>query len=865
MKRVSLLLISLLLALPYVFAQKLVVKPIPSWVVHEQVPATNIVDASEVSNGTYYLLLDEQERIEDEVAYNHYAMHFLNEAGVSNGSEISVVYHPSYQQLHFHFVKLIREGKSIDQLKNNQVQFLQRETDLDYKMLDGSYTALLSLKDVRKGDVIEYAYSIVGRNPIFQGKFYGSRLLSFGVPVVAQKLRYTWNKNRQIHHLVQGQPRYKPKINESGNEKTLFIESRVLKSEEFEENIPYSFIPTSPEITLSEYETWADVTQWGLQIYAEPSAVAPNIKVKVKELIVGANTPEEKAQKIIRFVQDEIRYLGIEIGESSHRPAKPEVTLDRRFGDCKDKTVLLRAMLHEIGIKSYPMLVNTRLRDGIKHLLPGPHVFNHVVLSIDINNENCFIDATMAYQRGKLSLIQFPNYGSGLVIKPENGGLTGTFITKRINKKIIDEYFTIGDTLEPTRLKVVTHHYGEQADEVRLELANNAAAEIQKSYLEFYQNIYGEISADGKMLVDDNENKNELIITEFYKIKKIWTYNETEKSFEFSVYAQTLRGSISDPKPGIRNYPYGLRYPYEIKQSLHLDLPENWNIIEEKNQILNPAFSYTFYSELGDKPNEFHLNYHYITGRDYVDATEYSKYVEDIKKISDLYGYRITWNPNILASSGNSSTHNWGLIFLSLFIFVISAIIAHRLYLNYDPMPKQGMPNVSITIGGWLILISIGLSLSIGFQVYNFFAQDYYNQENLNLLSSPEHPYFSPFWGLLYTIDILVSIPLFFLTLLTVVLLFKRRTSFPYFYIILMISHLAYSFYQVLVAEQFNFEGGNLEFYRDFGRAIFGSAIWIPYVLRADKVKQTFTMMLKAPFVAPDENELKIEEEKPLL
>jgi hypothetical protein len=727
-------------------------------------------------------------------------------------------------------------------------------------MLDGSYTALLSLKDVRKGDVLEYAYSIVGRNPIFQGKFYGSRLLSFGVPIVAQKLRYTWNKNRKLFHLVQGQPKYNAKISESGNEKILFIESKVLKSEEFEDNIPFNFEPTSPEITISEYETWADVTQWGLQIYAEPSAVAANIKAKVKELTFGVKSSEEKAQKIIRFVQDEIRYLGIEIGESSHRPAQPEITLDRRFGDCKDKTVLLRAMLKEIGIKSYPMLVNTNLRDGIKHLLPGPHVFNHVVLTFELNKEIYFIDATMAYQRGKLNLVQFPNYGSGLVIRAENAGLTGTFIAERINKRIIDEYFQIRDTLEPARLKVVTHHYGEQADEARLELANNAAADVQKNYLEFYQNIYGEISSDGKMLVEDIEDKNELVITEFYKIAKIWSYNEAEKVFELNVYAQTLRGSLGDPKPGARKYPYGLKYPYEIKQSLHLDLPETWNLQEEKNQILNPAFVYTFTSELGEKPNQLNLHYHYISGRDYVEANEYTKFVEDTKKISDLYGYRITWSRNFSAITSNSDTHNWGLLFLSMMLLVVCTMVAHRLYFHHDPLPTSGIPNVSIDLGGWLIMIAIGLTLSAGFQVYNFFTQDYFNQASLNALSSPEHPYYSKFWGLLFTIEILLSVPMFILTLLTIVLLFKRRTSFPYFYIILMVSNLGYAMYQVLVAEQFDFEEGNLEYYRGLGRAIIGSAIWIPYILRADRVKQTFTMMQKAPFTDPDENELKNED-----
>jgi hypothetical protein len=115
MKNLRLLSLVLLLNISCIYAQKLVIKPVPSWVITEQVPETNKVDAAEVSNGYYYLLLDEQERIEEAISYNHYALHFLNEAGVSNGSEISIVFHPSYQQLIFHYVKLIRNGKPIVQ------------------------------------------------------------------------------------------------------------------------------------------------------------------------------------------------------------------------------------------------------------------------------------------------------------------------------------------------------------------------------------------------------------------------------------------------------------------------------------------------------------------------------------------------------------------------------------------------------------------------------------------------------------------------------------------------------------------------------------------------------------------------------
>jgi transglutaminase-like putative cysteine protease len=49
-------------------------------------------------------------------------------------------------------------------------------------------------------------------------------------------------------------------------------------------------------------------------------------------------TLERRALAAIRFVQDESRYLGIEVEEGTLRPDAPDAVLRRRFGDCKDKT-----------------------------------------------------------------------------------------------------------------------------------------------------------------------------------------------------------------------------------------------------------------------------------------------------------------------------------------------------------------------------------------------------------------------------------------------------------------------------------------------------------------------------------------------
>jgi hypothetical protein len=49
---------------------------------------------------------------------------------------------------------------------------------------------------------------------------------------------------------------------------------------------------------------------------------------------------EQQVLTVLQFVQEQVRYFGIEIGSSATKPANPSVVFARRFGDCKDKSLL---------------------------------------------------------------------------------------------------------------------------------------------------------------------------------------------------------------------------------------------------------------------------------------------------------------------------------------------------------------------------------------------------------------------------------------------------------------------------------------------------------------------------------------------
>ena len=66
---------------------------------------------------------------------------------------------------------------------------------------------------------------------------------------------------------------------------------------------------------------------------------------------------EERVVAALEFVQSEIRYFSVSLGENSHRPASPDIVLKRRYGDCKDKSLLLMTLLDELKIPSKVVLL----------------------------------------------------------------------------------------------------------------------------------------------------------------------------------------------------------------------------------------------------------------------------------------------------------------------------------------------------------------------------------------------------------------------------------------------------------------------------------------------------------------------------
>ncbi|TNE49157.1 MAG: DUF3857 domain-containing protein [Deltaproteobacteria bacterium] len=137
---------------------------------------------------------------------------------------------------------------------------------------------------------------------------------------------------------------------------------------------------------LRKYEgqgkTWNDIAAFYTKLVEDRDQPSDTVKKFTEELVkdAKANTQEEKIRTIYKFVNDKIRYISVGIGLGGWQPQSAEFTLTQRYGDCKAKATLFKAMLAVVGVKAQHVLVRTRQLGRIDPNFPADYaVFNHVV------------------------------------------------------------------------------------------------------------------------------------------------------------------------------------------------------------------------------------------------------------------------------------------------------------------------------------------------------------------------------------------------------------------------------------------------------------------------------------------------------
>ncbi|HEV2799724.1 MAG TPA: DUF3857 domain-containing protein [Pyrinomonadaceae bacterium] len=134
------------------------------------------------------------------------------------------------------------------------------------------------------------------------------------------------------------------------------------------------------------FSSWTDVSRWYSELSDPQSAPDDAIALKARELTADAKTELDKIRAIGRYVQD-IQYISIQIGVGRFRPHSAAEVFAKRYGDCKDKANLMRAMLRTLKIEAYPVLIFSGDSTYVREEWASPSQFNHCIIAIRVADE----------------------------------------------------------------------------------------------------------------------------------------------------------------------------------------------------------------------------------------------------------------------------------------------------------------------------------------------------------------------------------------------------------------------------------------------------------------------------------------------
>ncbi|MBV8626244.1 MAG: DUF3857 domain-containing protein [Herbaspirillum sp.] len=566
--------------------------PVPAWVERADIPTTSRTDPAVLR------LWDSQFRAGSAPSY------FVSRAIQVNDSnllaavgQVSLEFVPQYQKLHLHSLRVLRGRDVLDQTSRVQVRFLQRELGLENGIYSGTVAAVLLVADLRVGDTVQYAYSIDGANPVFGNTYAQDAGWDWNMPVELRRVILNHPLAEPVQWKMVGDvngPEIRPEISEAGGWRKLRFSQRGYKPEDVDRWVPKDFMPYRG-LQFSAWDSWNSVARWANDLFP-PAALPAELQARVAQW-KNLPTAEQRAVAALQWVQDEIRYFSVSIGESSHRPHPPADVVRDRYGDCKDKTYLLVTLLRAMDLEATPVLTSLSAPRTVPRYLPSPTVFDHILVRLRLDGVDYYLDPTMKGQSATLARSGTGIEGAAILpVSPQTSQLETMHWPDELerNTMTLEEVLEISAFDSDATLSATWTWMSMDAEIMRVNTRSISEERLRKFALSSYERRYPGIDLAGKPVLTDDPVANRVTMTVRYKLPK--PAKEYPEGWLVKYGASNMNGVYDLPQNIKRSFPATVtRAPYRMRYKIRIVWPSNVAVMRDPvvRHVRNAFFDYS--------------------------------------------------------------------------------------------------------------------------------------------------------------------------------------------------------------------------------------------------------------------------------
>ena len=383
----------------------------------------------------------------------------------------------------------------------------------------------------------------------------------------------TRDGNTELYHWeVKNLPAYK-------------LEKHVGPSDKFLQGI----MVAPNKFQLDDYEgdmtSWKNFGAWINNLYAKTTGLPEDKKQFYRDMVKEAKTDKEKAAILYNYMQNNMRYVSIQLGIGGLRPFPASFVDDKKYGDCKALSNYLKSALDAVDVKSNIVIIqgSTNPRN-VWEDFPANY-FNHAILCIPQPKDTIWLECTST----SLPFAELGNWTENrkaMMVTDQGGALVNTPVSSYKNN--IENIRTVLEVNEDGGAKVKTDYtlIGESRNDLLMyyhDLKDDEKKRFFISSMEWKHPDFVEIS-------NSKTKENPYRLSANMNYDKVYAFKVGSKYFFDARLHPVFDEEI--PEYEKRKMDYYFDNPYQVIDTTQFKFPEGFDLETiPKNKLLQFPFA----------------------------------------------------------------------------------------------------------------------------------------------------------------------------------------------------------------------------------------------------------------------------------
>jgi len=352
----------------------------------------------------------------------HSLVKILTDKGRQDLATRKVPYHKRYNTVRVPLARVIKKDGRVVPVPPESIKDGTMAETQQMNILEENFRRLnITIPQLETGDAVELIIETVSQ-PLIKNHYNDILVFQGLEPILRKEAVISGPASRPLRFVVKN-----GRLDFSKSEKDgrLIYSWKAVNQPKIDlEPAMVSVADVALKVVASTFKDWEELSRYGASLNVGKTEPSEALRAKVRELVQGLTTDEERIMAVFRYVSQKIRYMGSSMDLGAFiEPHPAAYTFEKQYGVCRDKSLLMMTMLREIGIKSYDTIINISAR--IEPEIPIIY-FEHAICAVVLKDGRTFyMDPTLelssefgeSYVGGRY-VLSLDEKGHGLVRVP---------------------------------------------------------------------------------------------------------------------------------------------------------------------------------------------------------------------------------------------------------------------------------------------------------------------------------------------------------------------------------------------------------------------------------------------------------------